>query len=196
MRPPGPWAPGPAARHVRQAPGLPLEAPGPAEAPVPAPPTLSLMLSRRARRQAAEAAAAASLRDPRLDVIERVLTGLRLAGDAAALALSAVAWVWVAGHRAAGPLTGDATADATGAGLAGGPGAAAGGGANPLLHPLAGVSGTSLLLVMLLACLMMAPSVNPFYAAPPEGRLLQLSRTAAFAVLAISTVAVVTNAAR
>ena len=182
----------PAARHAREVVGPPpgVPAAGPASGrPGQAPPTLSLVLSRKARRRAAEAAAAAAVTDPRLDVIERVLTGLRLAGDVAALALSVVSWVWISGHGASGAvpppdvLTGDAGTPARAA-------------ASPLLHPLAGISGTSLVLVMLLACLMMAPSVNPFYAAPPEGRLLQISRTAAFAVLAVSTVAVVTGAAR
>jgi hypothetical protein len=148
------------------------------------PPTLSLVLSRRARREAA----AAAVRDPRLDVIERVLTGFQIAGNALALVLSAVGWGWLAVHasgtaaQAPGALTNDAAGAATS-----GP---------ALLHPLAALSGTTLVLIMLPTCLLMAPSVNPFYAPPPERRLLHTGHTVAFAVLAVSTVAVIAGAAR
>jgi len=170
---------------------------GPAWAPVPGrgtttgqPPTLSLVLSRRARREAAATAAASAVPDRRLEVIEQVFTGFQVAGNVLALALSAVAWLWVATHHPVAPTAQDPGA------LAGDTGAATTGLAgSALLHPFAAISGTALVLIMLPACLLMAPSVNPFYAPPAERRRLHTSRTAVFALLAMSTVAVIAGAA-
>lgn len=209
MRPEGPRPAVPAARHARVMPFgapvgvVPARPPGPPPSGAlwlgrpPRPPggpqspaTLSLVLSRKARREAVALAAAASTTDPRVDVIESLLTAFRVAGDLAALALSTAAWIWLAGHRSA-------VSQARAADGSAGDGAVTVGGPllQPLLHPLVGISGTALVLLMLMACLFMAPSVNPFYAAPPEHRVLQISRTATFAVLALSTVAVVAGAA-
>jgi hypothetical protein len=146
------------------------------------------VLGRRARREAGAAAAAAAVRDPRRELLERILTWFQLAGNVLALLLSVVAWAWVAMHRsgatparASGALTDDVTAVP---GLGG------------LLHPLTSLPGAALVLVTLPACLLMAPSVNPFYAPLPERRALAGGRTAVFAVLAVSTIALIAVAAR
>jgi hypothetical protein len=119
-----------------------------------------------------------------------VFTGFQLAGNLGALALSAVAWVWLAAHRS-DPASGQAPD--TLAGAATDVGGFAG---HSLLQPLTSISGAALVLLMLPTCLLMAPSVNPFYAAPSERRLLHAGRTAVFVVLAVSTVAVIAGAAR
>ncbi|HEY6796810.1 MAG TPA: hypothetical protein VI248_19235 [Kineosporiaceae bacterium] len=137
------------------------------------------MLSRRARRQAA----AVGVRDPRLDAVERVLAGFQVAGNGLALVLSAVAWVWIAAHGSGAEPAGAAGSPAGHA--TGSPGLVA------LLRPLATLSGTGLVVVALLTCLLMAPSVNPFYAPATEHRALHAARTAVFAVLTLSTVALI-----
>jgi hypothetical protein len=147
------------------------------------------VLSRKARREAAALAAAASTTDPRVDLIENVLTGFRVAGDLTALALSTGAWIWLAEHRSGVAVTRSPDATAQEAATMGGPLL------QPLLQPLVSMSGTLLVLLMLMTCLLMAPTVNPFYAAPPERRVLQYTRTVTFAVLALSTVAVIAGAA-
>jgi hypothetical protein len=142
------------------------------------------MLSRRARREAA----AAATPDPRLDVIERVLTGFQVAGIVLALGLSVLSWGWLAARGSGGSLgTPGSTRDLAGAGspVTGG-----------LLGPLAELSGTALVLLMLPACLLMASAVNPFYAPPPGRRVLHTGRTLVFVILALSTVAVIAGAAR
>jgi hypothetical protein len=159
------------------------------------------VISRRARREAAERAAAAQLRpDPRIETIERVFAGLQGAGNVFVLALSAVGWLWLAAQRtavtaAAGRTAGRATGQASS-----GTGAMAdtlphGGTLGHLMQPLATTSGATLVLIMLSTCLLLAPVVNPFYA-PPERRLLHASTTALFGVLAVTTVAVIAGAAR
>jgi hypothetical protein len=157
--------------------------------PISSPPTLSLVLSRRARREAARASAAARTTDRRLNAVERLLTGLQIGWDAAALALCLAAWVWIAAHRASTPgrdasraLAGDTSTGALTA--------------SPLLHPVTTVTGTAMVLVMLASCLLMAQTVNPFYAPPAAGRRLHVATTAVFAVLAVTTVAVIAGAAR
>src|SRR5690606_10188687 len=106
----GPRPDVPAARHAREVTGSPSAVMfgGPTVIPTghvtssrpdgPGPATLSLVLSRRARREAAARAAAAATTDPRVDLIERILTGFRLAGDVAALTLSVIGWTWLTGR--------------------------------------------------------------------------------------------------
>jgi hypothetical protein len=188
------WAsPDRPARHVRDrtADALPdAVADGFAAAPFPAspasgPPTFSLVLSRRARREAAAGAAATATPDPRLRSVEQVLAGLQAAACALALTMSAVSWLWLAGR---GSLVGQGSAltNQTSGGLV----------THSPLHPLLTVSGTALTLIMLLISLLLAPVVNPFYSAPTERRGLHAATSGVFTVLVVTTVAVIANAAR
>jgi hypothetical protein len=139
---------------------------------------------RRARREA-ELVEAAAARRRRLD---RAAITLELAGDAAALALSAVAWVWWAAHR--GPVrigTGTLANETAAVARPGGPSWA---------QSVITVSGATMALIMLSACLLMAQAVNPFYAPPPQRRRLHAGTSTVFAVVALSTVAVTAGAAR
>jgi hypothetical protein len=149
-----------------------------------APATIALVLSRRTRHQAA----AAAVRDPRLDTVERILAAFRIAADVLVLVLSAVAWVWIAAHRSAAGSAGAAGVP-TDRPIAA-PGLAA------VLRPLSGLSGTGLVLVALPTCLLMAASVNPFYSPPADHRARHTTRTAVFGVLVVSTVALFAAAAR
>jgi hypothetical protein len=102
-----------------------------------------------------------------------------------ALGLSGASWLWLA-HQGPAPGQGGTVAtEASSEGLV-----------EQTLQPLIGLSGVTLALVMLLASLLMAPVVNPFYVAPNERRWLHVLTTAVFAVLAMTTVAVIANAAR
>jgi hypothetical protein len=161
----------------------------------PAPPTtLSLVISRRARREAAARAAQAQQAvDPRIETIEKVLAGLQAAGNVFVLALSAVGWLWLAAQRegraqaAVGRATGgtDQLADSTPAGTFLG---------HLMPQSLVTASGATLVVIMLATCLLLAPVVNPFYA-PPERRALHTATTALFGLLALTTVAVIAGAA-
>jgi hypothetical protein len=139
---------------------------------------LSLVISRKARREAAAVAEAASRPDPRIEVIEHALTGLHVAGNVYVLVLSVIGWLWLAVQQ-------PATTAASPASATGGP-----------LQPLVNASGATLVLLMLATCLLMAPVVNPFYAPPDERRLLHTMTTIFFGILAVSTVAVIAGAAR
>lgn len=160
-----------------------------------APPTIALVISRRARREAAAGAAAESRTDPRLEVIERVLASLQVAGNAFVLALSAAGWLWLVAqrsvHASSAPAREPGTAGVVVDDLPDGVLTN-----SALLHPLVVTSGTTLVLVMLVTCLLLAPVVNPFYAPPREHRLLHASTTVLFGVLAMTTVAVIASAAR
>jgi len=182
------------ARHVRDAPGparaeaRPIVQPRPQPQPQPstvaAPTTLSLVISRRARREAVEAAVAGATVDPRVQRIEQVLTGFQLSACALVLGLSGAGWLWLS-HQSRAPGQGGAVAtEASSDGLV------------ETLQPLIGLSGATLALVMLMASLLMAPVVNPFYVAPNERRWLHALTTSVFVLLAVTTVAVIANAAR
>jgi hypothetical protein len=110
---------------------------------------------------------------------------MQAAGCGVALTMSLASWLWLAAHRS---LAGQASTLAN---------QASGGLATPVpLQPLVAVSGPSLMLVMLLASLLLALVVNPFFAAPVARRGLHAATSGAFAVLAVSTVAVIASAAR
>jgi uncharacterized membrane protein YidH (DUF202 family) len=174
--------PRPAARHARV--GVPGPATGPALAaadPPTGPTTLSLVLSRRARREALAAASAAGRgRDPRLLAVERTLLALEVTADVAAAGLCAVSWLWLFAHAPSGP---GRVAQGSAVGL----------GAVTWLQPVVGATGGTLALLLLLGCLLMAPVVNPFYTAPADRRGLYLATTATFGVLAVTTVVMLTS---
>jgi hypothetical protein len=160
-----------------------------------APPTIALVISRKARKEAAASAAAESRVDSRLETIERVLAGLQIGGNAFVLALSATGWLWLAAQHSAHASPAPAQKAGTSGVVAdNAPGGIVTG--SPLLHPLVTASGATLVLVMLATCLLLAPVVNPFYAPPREHRLLHASTTVLFGVLAMTTVAVIASAAR
>lgn len=153
---------------------------------LPAPPTIALVISRKTRREATEAALAASRPpDPRLETIERAMVGVQAAGNVLVAGLCALAWVWLGSQRAPVGNSSGAIADATTARSGGG-----------LFGPLAAASGTTLSLMLLSACLFLAPVVNPFYAPPADRRGLHLATTVMFGVLVVTTVAVIAGAAR
>jgi hypothetical protein len=176
---PGYAQPGYARPGYAQPPGVARRRGGPSS-----PPTIALVLSRRARRDAARTAQDSARPDPRLELIERVLAGAQLTGCVIAGLLSVIGWMWLAGRGSApqGALTGDSSSAAavTGTGL---------------LQPVASMSASSLILLLLPVCVLLAPVVNPFYAAPAERRRLHTATSVAFAALAITTVAVIAAAA-
>lgn len=182
-----------AARPAPSAP--PRLRPGPPDGGYPPPPTtLSLVISRKARREAAALAEAAARPDPRIEVIEHVLTGLHVAGNVFVFSLSVIGWLWLAVQQ---PTTADTAARAgTATGSVAQTTAPSGLASHAVLQPLVNASGATLVLVMLATCLLMAPVVNPFYAPPDERRLLHTTTTVLFGLLALSTVAVIAGAAR
>jgi hypothetical protein len=178
------------ARHVRDhtAEAFPdAVAEGFAASPLPAagPPTISLVISRRARREAAATAATAAVTDPRLRSVEQLLAGMQAASCGLALTMSVVSWLWLATRGAIAGQRSALTNQASGGLVTRGP-----------LQPLLTLSGTTLTLVMLSICLLLAPVVNPFYAPPSTRRLLHTATSGVFAVLVVTTVAVIANAAR
>lgn len=118
-------------------------------------------------------------------IIERVLTGVQIGANVAVAGLCLIAWLWLGALRARSAGTGT-IADVPDAPTSG----------NPLLHPLAAASGTTLVLMLLSACLFLAPVVNPFYAPPAQRRALHTTTTVLFGVLVATTVAVIAGAAR
>jgi hypothetical protein len=160
-----------------------------AASPFPAsgPPTISLVITRRARRETFQAAVS-TVPDPRLRSVERVLAGMQAGACGLALTMSVISWLWL---TARGSIAGQSSALANQA--SGGSGGLV---AHNPLQPLLGVSGATLTLIMLLISLLLAPVVNPFYAAPTERRGLHAATSGVFSVLAVTTVAVIASAAR
>jgi hypothetical protein len=145
------------------------------------------VISRKTRREAVEAArAAARPPDPRLEMVEKVMSGVQAAGNVLVAGLCAVAWLWLGSRRTPAAGSTGAIAEVPQASMTG----------SPFLNPLAAASGTTLTLIMLSACLLLAPVVNPFYAPPAERRHLHLTTTALFGLLVVTTVAVIAGAAR
>jgi hypothetical protein len=149
------------------------------------PTTIALVISRRARREAVTAAALSATTNPRLRSVERLLAGMQAAACALALTMSVVSWMWLAARGSVAGQGSALTNQASGGLVVAGP-----------FQPLLAVSGTALTLIMLLISLLLAPVVNPFYAAPADRRWLHAATSSVFAVLAVTTVAVIARAAR